>query len=133
MKEFLHILSLRETLTQEQAEQAMHLLMQGEAEPEHAAGLLMGLRTRGETLDELTGFTRVMREYAVHVECDDPHAIDLCGTGGDSRRVLARISPMRRMEGCGLDVCLGAGKTQLWTMRPFEPTRSSPVDSISSS
>ena len=88
MKEFLHILSLRETLSQEQAEAAMHLMMQGEAEPEHAAGLLMGLRTRGETLDELIGFTRVMREYAVHVECDDPHAIDLCGTGGDSSGTL---------------------------------------------
>ena len=37
MKEFLHILSLRETLTQEQAEQAMHVMMQGEAEPEHTA------------------------------------------------------------------------------------------------
>jgi anthranilate phosphoribosyltransferase len=43
----------------------------------------MGLRTRGETLDELVGFTKTMREFAVSVEVDDPHAIDLCGTGGD--------------------------------------------------
>ncbi|MFB3132080.1 MAG: anthranilate phosphoribosyltransferase, partial [Rhodothermales bacterium] len=38
MKEFLHILSLGETLSQEQAEAAMHLMMRGEAEPVHAAG-----------------------------------------------------------------------------------------------
>ena len=104
MKEFLHILSLRKTLTQEQAEQAMHLMMQGEADPEHMAGLLMGLRTRGETLDELTGFTRVMREYAVHVECDDPHAIDLCGTGGDSSGTF-------NISTAAAFVCAGAGVT----------------------
>ena len=104
MKEFLHVLSLRKTLTQEQAEQAMHVMMQGEAEPEHAAGLLMGLRTRGETLDELTGFTRVMREYAVHVECDDPHAIDLCGTGGDSSGTF-------NISTAAAFVCAGAGVT----------------------
>ena len=104
MKEFLHVLSLRQTLTQEQAEQAMHVLMQGEAEPEHAAALLMGLRTRGETLDELTGFTRVMREYAVHVACDDPHAIDLCGTGGDSSGTF-------NISTASAFVCAGAGVT----------------------
>ncbi len=104
MKEFLHILSLRETLSQEQAEAAMHLMMQGKAEPEHAAGLLMGLRTRGETLDELVGFTRVMRQYAVPVACDDPHAIDLCGTGGDNSGTF-NISTAASF------VCAGAGVT----------------------
>ena len=104
MKEILHTLSLRQTLSQEQAEAAMHLMMQGEAEPEHAAGLLMGLRTRGETLDELVGFTRVMREYAVHVECDDPHAIDLCGTGGDSSGTF-------NISTAAAFVCAGAGVT----------------------
>ena len=104
MKKFLHILSLRETLSQEQAEAAMHLMMQGQAEPEHAAGLLMGLRTRGETLDELVGFTRVMRQYAVPVACDDPHAIDLCGTGGDNSGTF-NISTAASF------VCAGAGVT----------------------
>ena len=61
----------------------MHLMLRGEATPEEIAGLLMGLRARGETLDELTGFTRIMREYAVPVETGDLDPIDLCGTGGD--------------------------------------------------
>ena len=82
----------------------MHLLMRGEADPTEAAGLLMGLRARGETLDELVGFTRVMRQYAVHVDLDDPDAIDLCGTGGDSTGTV-NIS-----TGAAL-VCAGAGVT----------------------
>ncbi|MFQ5569988.1 MAG: anthranilate phosphoribosyltransferase [Rhodothermales bacterium] len=104
MKDFLHILAAGETLTQNQAEQAMRLMMTGESEPEQMAGLLMGLRSRGETLDELVGFTRVMREYAVKVACDDPRAIDLCGTGGDSRGTF-------NISTAAAFVCAGAGAT----------------------
>ncbi len=83
MKPYLRKIADGKALSQEEAEGAMHLMMRGEALPEHVAALLLGLRARGETTDELVGFTRVMREYAVGVDCDDPHAIDLCGTGGD--------------------------------------------------
>lgn len=82
MRDYLQIIAEGETLTQEQAEAVMHRLLQGDASPEEIAALLLGLRSRGETLDELTGFTAVMREYAVPVEAPDG-AIDLCGTGGD--------------------------------------------------
>ena len=82
----------------------MHVMMQGEAEPEHMAALLMGLRARGETLDELTGFAHVMRNYAVPVTCDDPHAIDLCGTGGDSSGTF-------NISTAAAFVCAGAGVT----------------------
>lgn len=61
----------------------MHVLLRGEASPEQTAGLLLGLRARGETIDELTGFARVMRRYAVPVDTGDLNPIDLCGTGGD--------------------------------------------------
>ncbi|HMB90605.1 MAG TPA: anthranilate phosphoribosyltransferase, partial [Rhodothermales bacterium] len=104
MKRFLHILADGETLTQPQAEEAMHLMMQGAAAPEEVAGLLMGLRSRGETLPELVGFTKVMREYAVPVECDDPDAIDLCGTGGDSSGTF-------NISTAAAFVCAGAGVT----------------------
>ncbi len=82
MRTYLQIIAEGETLSQDQAEAVMRLLLQGEAAPEEIAALLLGLRSRGETLDELTGFTKVMREYAVPVEAPDG-AIDLCGTGGD--------------------------------------------------
>lgn len=83
MKDYLEIIASGDPLTESQAEAAMHQMMSGKASPEHTAALLMGLRARGEKLDELVGFTKAMRERAVDVECDDPHAIDLCGTGGD--------------------------------------------------
>jgi anthranilate phosphoribosyltransferase len=83
MKEHLSTIADGDPLSRAEAEDAMQQMMSGEALPEHMAALLMGLRSRGETLDELVGFTKVMREFAVPVNIDDPHAIDLCGTGGD--------------------------------------------------
>ena len=83
MQPYLDIIANGEPLSRDEAEGAMRTMMRGDAPTEHIAALLMGLRTRGETLDELVGFTTVMREFAVSVEVDDPHAIDLCGTGGD--------------------------------------------------
>ncbi|MFB6273313.1 MAG: anthranilate phosphoribosyltransferase [Salinibacter sp.] len=70
-------------LSRPEAEAVMADMMNGSARDEHIAALLMGLRTRGETLDELVGFTKTMREFDVPVDADDPHAVDLCGTGGD--------------------------------------------------
>ena len=82
LKPILQLVAEGETLSQSQAESAMHVMLSGEAEPAQIAGLLLGLRSRGETLDELTGFTKVMREFAVPVHTDH-NPIDLCGTGGD--------------------------------------------------
>lgn len=104
MQPYLTALAEGRTLTQEEAEAAMHQMMRGEASPEQIAGLLMGLRARGETLDELVGFTRVMRQYAVPIRVEDPHAIDLCGTGGD-RSGTFNISTAAAF------VCAGAGVT----------------------
>jgi anthranilate phosphoribosyltransferase len=83
VQEFLDIIADGDPLTRSQAAEAMHQMMSGNAQDEHMAAFLMGLRTREETLDELVGFTKTMREFAIDVACDDPHAIDLCGTGGD--------------------------------------------------
>lgn len=83
MKPLLQLVAEGETLTETQAGQAMDCMLRGEAAPEQIAGLLLGLRARGETLDELTGFARVMRQHAVPVETGDLNPVDLCGTGGD--------------------------------------------------
>lgn len=83
MKKILQAIAEGHALSQAQAEQAMHSMLSGEAAPEEIAGLLMGLRARGETLEELIGFTKVMRAYAVAVDVADLNPIDLCGTGGD--------------------------------------------------
>jgi len=60
----------------------MGAVMDGEATPAQLAALLMGLRMRGETVDELAGFALAMRERVVAVEAPDG-TIDVVGTGGD--------------------------------------------------
>lgn len=80
---YLRSLSEGSNLSSDEAYQALNVVMGGDASPEQTAGFLLGLRTRGESLDELTGFTRSMREHAVKVECSDDNAIDIVGTGGD--------------------------------------------------
>jgi anthranilate phosphoribosyltransferase len=69
-------------LTSDEARAAMGSVMEGEATAAQLAGLLLALRMRGESVDELTGFARAMRERVVPVSAPDG-AIDTCGTGGD--------------------------------------------------
>ena len=70
------------TLSMDDARAAMGAVMDGEATPAQLAALLMGLRMRGETVDELAGFAAAMRERVVRVEAPEG-AIDVVGTGGD--------------------------------------------------
>jgi len=70
------------TLTLDQARLAMGAVMDGDATPSQLAAMLMGLRMRGETVDELAGFATAMRERVLRVEAPDG-IIDIVGTGGD--------------------------------------------------
>ena len=70
------------SLSVDEARAAMGAVMDGEATPSQLAALLMGLRMRGETVEELTGFASAMRERVLRVEAP-PGAIDVVGTGGD--------------------------------------------------
>ncbi len=65
-----------------ESEQVFDVLMSGGATPVQVGGLLMALRMRGETVEEITGAAQVMRAKAVHMEAP-AGAIDTCGTGGD--------------------------------------------------
>ena len=67
-----------------QAETLMDAMMQGALTPVQIAGVLMTMRTRGETLQELVGFARAMRAHSVKVPIDNPDLLDTCGTGGDT-------------------------------------------------
>ena len=71
------------TLTRDEAHGAMGAVMDGEATPSQLAALLMGLRMRGETVDELAGFGTAMRERVLRVEAPIG-TIDVVGTGGDN-------------------------------------------------
>lgn len=76
-------------LTQDEMADVMHIIMTGEATPAHIGALLVGLRMKGESIDEITGAARVMRELARPVCVDDvPHLIDIVGTGGDGQHLF---------------------------------------------
>jgi len=74
-------------LTREQAEQAFRILFAGEATPSQIGGLLMALRTRGETVDEYTAAATVMRARCNAVRAPEG-AMDIVGTGGDGKGTL---------------------------------------------
>ncbi len=70
------------TLNRDQAYRAMGSVMDGESTPAQLAALLVALRMRGETVDELAGFASAMRERVVPVAAP-AGAMDVVGTGGD--------------------------------------------------
>jgi len=71
------------SLTEAEAEGVMREIMQGEATDAQIAAYITALRMKGETVEEITGSARVMREKAVHVKLDAAFQVDTCGTGGD--------------------------------------------------
>jgi anthranilate phosphoribosyltransferase len=70
------------TLSREESASAFDAVMSGEATPSQMGGLLMALRVRGETVDEITGAVSAMRAKMLRVTAP-PNAIDIVGTGGD--------------------------------------------------
>lgn len=73
------------TLSETEAAAAMEEIMTGVATPSQLGAFLTALRVRGETVDEVTGLARVMREKALHVSLPaNVRAVDTCGTGGDA-------------------------------------------------
>lgn len=81
--EYLQIISKLKDLTGDQAEGAMTSILNGQVSSEEISAFLMGMRIKGESVDELTSFVKVMRSASVPVEVDANNAVDLCGTGGD--------------------------------------------------
>ncbi|MDI6827056.1 MAG: anthranilate phosphoribosyltransferase [Armatimonadota bacterium] len=72
-------------LTEEEAAAVMEEIMNGDATPAQIASFITALRMKGETVDEVTGFARVMREKSVKIptKCEPSSLVDTCGTGGD--------------------------------------------------
>ncbi|WP_320415604.1 anthranilate phosphoribosyltransferase [Candidatus Contubernalis alkalaceticus] len=71
------------SLNIDESVKAMDIIMSGEATDAQIASLLTALRMKGETIEEITGFARVMREKVTPVKVNRPGLVDTCGTGGD--------------------------------------------------
>ncbi len=87
LKGIIAIAAQGKPLSRTQAEEAFNIMMSGEATPAQIGGLLMALRLRGETVDEITGAVTVMREKMTRIEAP-AGTIDVCGTGGDGAGTL---------------------------------------------
>lgn len=76
-------------LTHAEMLDVMHQVMSGALTPVQISGLLIALRLKGETVDEIAAAAEVMRELATRVKVqDDAHLIDTCGTGGDGAQTF---------------------------------------------
>ena len=71
------------SLSEDEAYTVMNQIMEGEATPSQISALITGMRMKGETVDEIVGFARAMREHATPVRPTVTGYIDTCGTGGD--------------------------------------------------
>jgi len=82
---FLHRVMARENLSAADAEEAMLIVLEGEATSAQIAAFLAALKMKGETADEIYGFARAMRAKVLRVDpqLENQLLIDTCGTGGD--------------------------------------------------
>jgi len=68
--------------------EVMDEVMEGKATPAQIAAFITALRVKGETVDEVTGAARVMRQKATRIDARSPVIVDTCGTGGDGRNTF---------------------------------------------
>lgn len=85
MSSAIRAVTERRDLNTEEMTEVMRTIMTGGATPAQIGGFLIGLRMKGETVDEMTAAAQVMRELASRVDVTGPHVVDTCGTGGDAR------------------------------------------------
>lgn len=97
-------LAFGESLDAEAATSSFGVIMRGEATPAQVAALLMALRVKGETVDEVAGAATALRDAMVHLPADDPdNLVDTCGTGGGTLTTF-NISTAAGLLAAGLGV-----------------------------
>jgi anthranilate phosphoribosyltransferase len=84
MQSAIRAVTERKNLSSDDMTSVMRLIMTGEATPAQVGGFLIGLRMKGETVEEVAAAAAVMRELSTRVEVDKEHLVDTCGTGGDA-------------------------------------------------
>jgi anthranilate phosphoribosyltransferase len=84
MQAAIRAVTERRDLSAEEMTAVMRTIMTGEATPAQIGGFLIGLRMKGETVDEIAAAARVMRELATGVKVTGQNVVDIVGTGGDA-------------------------------------------------
>jgi anthranilate phosphoribosyltransferase len=82
LQQAITALADRKSLSERLAADVFGSVMRGEASAAQTAALLVGLRVKGETPEEVAGAARALRQAMVRVETDAPYLVDTCGTGG---------------------------------------------------
>ena len=98
-------------LTREEAARGFNTMMSGEATPSQMGGLLMALRVRGETVDEITGAVTAMREKMLRVLAP-ADAVDVVGTGGGCFRFVQHFDLRRSDRGRRRGSCCQARQSR---------------------
>lgn len=88
MKQAIDAISRFKDLSREEMHDVMHLIMTGQSTPAQMAGFLVGLRMKGETVEEITAAAEVMRKLATPVNIPLDHMVDIVGTGGDGANLF---------------------------------------------
>ncbi len=83
MPQAIRAVTERRNLAREDMTSVMHTIMTGGATPAQIGGFLIGLRMKGETVEEIAAAAAVMRELATGVSVSGEHVVDIVGTGGD--------------------------------------------------
>ena len=84
IKELIGKLVEKRNLSEEETINAMEEIMSGKATPGQIGSFITALRMKGETVEEITGAAKVMREKATTLDLEEEIIVDTCGTGGDS-------------------------------------------------
>ena len=84
LQDAINAVTERRDLSAEAMTAVMRSIMTGEATPAQIGGFLIGLRMKGETVDEIAAAATVMRELATPIIVARTHLVDTCGTGGDA-------------------------------------------------
>jgi len=84
MQSAIKAVTEKQNLSREEMTQVMQLIMTGQASDSQIGGFLIGLRMKGETVDEVAAAASVMRELSSKVNISAEHLVDTCGTGGDA-------------------------------------------------
>jgi anthranilate phosphoribosyltransferase len=113
MREALARIIDRHDLSADQMAAVVGEIMDGQATPAQIGGLLIGLRMKGETVGEIVGAARAMRQRMLGVSFDDQVMVDTCGTGGDGSRSI-NVSTLAAfvVAGAGVTVAKHGNRAQ---------------------